>query len=162
MRVGEWRQAALGDVLEVKHGFAFKGEHFGQGGETRLVTPGNFYEHGGFQDRGSVQKSYEGPVPNDYVLEPGALVVAMTEQSRGLLGSSAMVPDDGKTWLHNQRIGLVLTDPSSADDRFIYHLLNDSTVRDQISASATGTKVRHTAPRRIAAVQMDGPRSSVH
>ena len=104
--MGEWQELALGDVLEVKHGFAFKGEHFSQGGELRLVTPGNFYEHGGFRDRGPVQKSYDGPVPPGYVLRPGALVVAMTEQSQGLLGSSAMVPDDGQTWLHNQRIGL--------------------------------------------------------
>ncbi len=157
MRVDEWLELALGEVLEVKHGFAFKGKYFGQGGEKRLVTPGNFYERGGFHDRGPVQKSYDGPVPSGYVLKPGSLVVAMTEQSRGLLGSSAVVPDDGKTWLHNQRIGLVLPDSRSTDDRFIYYLLNDPTIRDQISATATGTKVRHTAPRRIAAVQARFP-----
>ena len=153
----EWRELRLGDVLEVKHGFAFRGEHFGQGGETRLVTPGNFYEGGGFRDRGPEQKSYDGPIPSTYVLEPGAVIIAMTEQSRGLLGSSAVVPNDGKTWLHNQRIGLVVTDRRQADPRFIYYLFNDPGVRNQISASATGTKVRHTAPERIAAVQVRLP-----
>ena len=122
--MGEWAVRTLGEVLEVKHGFAFKGEYFGDGGELRLVTPGNFYERGGFRDRGSAQKSYEGPVPDGYVLKPGALVVAMTEQGRGLLGSSAMIPNDGKAWLHNQRIGLVLSDPGTVDSRFIYYLLN--------------------------------------
>ncbi len=153
MRVSEWADLTLGDVLEVKHGFAFKGEYFGEGGETRVVTPGNFHENGGFRDRGAVQKSYAGPVPNGYRLKPGALVVAMTEQSPGLLGSSALIPDDGKTWLHNQRIGLVLPDPGAVDNRFVYYLLNDPSVRDQISATATGAKVRHTAPRRIEAVR---------
>jgi type I restriction enzyme S subunit len=121
------------------------------------VTPGNFYERGGFRDRGSAQKGYEGPVPDDYVLKPGALVVAMTEQGPGLLGSSAVIPNDGKAWLHNQRIGLVLSDPGTVESRFIYYLLNNPAVRDQISATATGTKVRHTAPRRIEAVQARFP-----
>jgi type I restriction enzyme S subunit len=81
----------------------------------------------------------------------------MTEQSSGLLGSSAAIPDDGKTWLHNQRIGLVVPDPAAVENRFIYYLLNDPTVRGQISATATGTKVRHTAPRRIEAVRARFP-----
>lgn len=156
-RVSEWRQLVLGDVLEVRHGLAFKGKHFGQGGATRLITPGNFYERGGFRDRGSVQKSYDGDVPDGYVLNPGALVVAMTEQSPGLLGSSALIPDDGQTWLHNQRIGLVLSDPALSDDRFIYYLMNEPSVRNQISATATGTKVRHTAPKRLQAVRARMP-----
>jgi type I restriction enzyme S subunit len=155
--VGEWVELALGDVLEVKHGFAFKGEYFGEGGEQRLVTPGNFFERGGFRDRGTAQKSYSEPIPKGYELEPGAVVVAMTEQSSGLLGSSAAIPDDGKTWLHNQRIGLVVPDPASVENSFIYYLLNEPTVRGQISATATGTKVRHTAPRRIEAVRARFP-----
>jgi len=155
--VTEWVELALGDVLEVKHGFAFKGEYFGEGGEQRLVTPGNFFERGGFRDRGTAQKSYSEPIPKGYELEPGAVVVAMTEQSSGLLGSSAAIPDDGKTWLHNQRIGLVVPDPASVENSFIYYLLNEPTVRGQISATATGTKVRHTAPRRIEAVRARFP-----
>ena len=40
------------------------------------------------------------------MLEKGALIIAMTEQGAGLLGSSALVPQ-GKKYLHNQRLGLV-------------------------------------------------------
>jgi hypothetical protein len=43
---------------------------------------------------GHAFKSYGGPVAPDYQLEPGALVVAMTEQAPGLLGSAGLVPDD--------------------------------------------------------------------
>ncbi len=152
----EWCEVVLGDVLAIRHGFAFEGKHFTQGGSTCLLTPGNFYEGGGFRDRGASQKSYEGPVPSGYELRPDSVVIAMTEQSQGLLGSSGRIPADGKTWLHNQRIGLVCS-TDRADDDFIYYLMNASIVRNQISATATGTKVRHTAPGRIEAVKVRLP-----
>jgi len=151
--MSEWREISLGEVIEILHGYAFKGEHFGQGGRTRLITPGNFYEAGGFRDRGESQKSYDAPVPDEYALSPGALVVAMTEQAPGLLGSSGLVPRDGFTWLHNQRIGLVRLRGRTVEERYIYYLFNHPSIRGQISATATGTKVRHTSPGRIQSVK---------
>jgi hypothetical protein len=153
----DWQETILGDVLTVKHGHAFKGKYFGVGGGVRLVTPGNFFERGGFRDRGADQKSYDGPVVPDYHLEPGSLVVAMTEQAPGLLGSAGLVPEDEFTWLHNQRIGLVLVRHGLADKDFIRYLLNSHAVREQLAATATGTKVRHTAPSRIEAVRTSLP-----
>lgn len=152
---GEWPEVELGAVLDVKHGYAFKGKHFGLGERLRVVTPGNFLETGGFVDRGLAQKTYDGPVPDGYILEPGSLVVAMTEQAPGLLGASGLIPDDQQVWLHNQRIGLVRpTRDAVADPRYLYYLFNTSAVRAQINATATGTKVRHTAPERVCAVRV--------
>jgi type I restriction enzyme S subunit len=71
-----------------------------------LLTPGNFYETGGYRDRGEKQKYYTGEIPSGYVLNQGELLVAMTEQAAGLLGSPILVPESGK-FLHNQRLGLV-------------------------------------------------------
>lgn len=154
--MSEWRERNLGELIDVSHGFAFKGEFFGEGGDSRLVTPGNFFETGGFRDRGPKQKSYEGPIPERYVLRPGEVVVAMTEQASGLLGSSGLVPSTG-TWLHNQRIGRVSARDGSAIEKYIYYLFNSPTIRAQISATATGAKVRHTAPERILAVRATVP-----
>jgi type I restriction enzyme S subunit len=159
--VSEWREAALGDVLDIVHGYAFKGENFGQGRPYRLVTPGNFYEKGGFRDRGPSQKTYDGPIPDGYVLPPDSLIVAMTEQAPGLLGSSGLVPADGQIWLHNQRIGRVRIRDGAADKRFLYYLFNEPSVRAQVNATATGTKVRHTAPGRIQAVKVRLPPTRV-
>lgn len=159
--MNEWQQTLLADVLKIKHGFAFKGEFIEKDGPLRLVTPGNFIDAGGFRDRGASQKSYGGPVPDRFRLPPGALVVAMTEQAPGLLGSSGLVPDDGAQWLHNQRIGLVEHDDAIADRRFLYYLFNAAVVRRQINATATGTKVRHTAPGRIGDVSVRLPRPTM-
>ncbi len=146
----------LGDLVEIKHGFAFQGRYFSDEGPYALLTPGNFEESGGFRRR-EKQKFYTGPVPANFVLKKGDLLVAMTEQGEGLLGSAAFIPSDGP-YLHNQRLGLVSMRPEvQADLRYIYYLFNTPSVRAQIRASASGTKVRHTAPARLYAIEADVP-----
>lgn len=145
----EWREVPLGVALEVLHGFAFKGEHFRDDGDLIVLTPGNFFDGGGFKPKSGKEKFYDGPFPEQYLLQAGDVVVAMTEQVKGLLGSTATIPEDGR-YLHNQRIGLLeVTDPDVLDLRFAYHLMNAPGVRDQLQATATGAKIRHTAPGRI-------------
>lgn len=151
----EWPIVELGTHLRVKHGLAFKGEHFGDSGDFIVLTPGNFYDEGGFKRKDGAEKFYTAQPPGEYVLKRNDLVVAMTEQVQGLLGSSALIPCDD-LYLHNQRIGLVELDPD-VDRRFIYHLFNTPLVRDQIQATATGSKVRHTAPSRIEALKVPLP-----
>ena len=144
-----WKEIELGSAIRVKHGFAFKSEGFSDIGDFVVLTPGNFYEKGGFRIRPDKERYYVGEIPEGFVLHEGDVIVAMTEQADGLLGSSAWIPTSGK-YLHNQRLGLIeITEPKTLNKRFLYHLFNSRPVRAQISASASGTKVRHTAPERI-------------
>lgn len=152
-----WWECALGDLVRIKHGYAFKGEFFGPAGTHVVLTPGNFHEAGGFKEKADKAKWYSGPVPSEYVLDAGDLIVAMTEQGEGLLGSSALVPKPG-FYLHNQRLGLVTPSSSAAADRgFLYYLFNSRSVRQQIRASANGAKIRHTSPTRIYEVKVRVP-----
>ena len=144
-----WTEIALGDALRVKHGFAFKSAYFEDDGSHFVLTPGNFHEKGGFRSRPGKDRAYVGEFPEGYVLEKGDLIIAMTEQGPGLLGSSAIVPE-GNRYLHNQRIGLVDSlDEKILNKQFLYHLFNTMGVRGKINGSASGTKVRHTSPERI-------------
>nr|WP_321524896.1 restriction endonuclease subunit S [uncultured Cohaesibacter sp.] len=139
----------LGDLITVKHGWAFKSQHFEDEGQYVVVTPGNFFEKGGFKLRPGKDRSYSGQFSADYILNESDLIVAMTEQGPGLLGSTALIPESGR-FLHNQRIGLIsIKDGTRACLKYLYHLFNTAPVRGQLSGSATGTKVRHTAPERI-------------
>ena len=141
-----WRELRLGAAISIKHGFAFKSAYFAETGDYVVLTPGNFHEAGGFKPRPEKDRAYVGDIPEQYVLKKGDFVVAMTEQGPGLLGSSAIIPADNR-YLHNQRLGLVgVIDENKIDPYFIYYLFNTSSVRGQISGSASGTKVRHTAP----------------
>lgn len=155
--MSEWREVELGRGLHVKHGWAFKGEHFRDTGEQIVLSPGNFHDRGGFKPKNGTEKFYDGAYPEQFLLKRGDVVTAMTEQAQGLLGSTATIPFD-ETFLHNQRIGLIeITDPEVFDLRYVYHLMNAPIVRRQIQATATGSKVRHTAPERIQAVRVEVP-----
>ena len=152
-----WRQLQLGQGIHIKHGFAFKSKYFSDTGERVVLTPGNFEEEGGFRLRPGKDRFYDGPMPNGFVLDEGDLIVAMTEQGPGLLGSSALIPEGGE-YLHNQRLGLVdEIDDELFDKTFLYYLFNTRPVRGQISGSASGVKVRHTAPERIYRVTVSVP-----
>jgi type I restriction enzyme S subunit len=138
----------------LKHGCAFKSQYFESHGPFVLLTPGNFNEEGGYRDQGDKTKFYVGDIPAGFILDEGDLLVAMTEQAPGLLGSSALIPASN-LFLHNQRLGRVVgLDEHRLNKRFLYYVFNTQGVRHQISASASGTKVRHTAPERIASVLM--------
>lgn len=148
----EWIDVELGNLIAIKHGFAFKGQHFvDEPTAHQLVTPGNFAIGGGFQV--GKAKYYSGPVPVEYVLRHGNLVVTMTDLSRNAdtLGYSALIPETlGTIWLHNQRIGLVeLRDSAKACPEFLYFLMRTADYRHWVVAGATGSTVRHTSPSRI-------------
>ncbi len=147
-----WRLSPISTDVEILHGFAFQSQFFAEDGPYSLLTPGNFNEEGGFRSLGEKQKFYNGPVPDRFVLKAGDLLVAMTEQKEGLLGSPVFVPDEG-VWLHNQRLGRVrLLGDGSLDLGFLFYVLNQPSVRREIFASAGGTKVKHTSPQKIGAV----------
>ncbi len=154
-----WSEAPLSALCDIKHGFAFKSEFFTSGGEYVLLTPGNFYESGGYRDRGEKQKYYCGEIPPGFVLRQGDLLVAMTEQAAGLLGSSILVPSSGK-YLHNQRLGLVVGKAGVPwSNEFFFHVFNTPAVRKAIHNSASGVKVRHTSPGKIGEVRVAFPQS---
>ena len=150
--MSEWKRYKLVDLLRVKHGWAFKGEFFSETGIQSILTPGNFYESGGFKANASKDRFYIGEYPKEYLCSKGDLIVAMTEQAAGLLGSTAIVPEDNR-YLHNQRIGLISCNEYLNKD-FAYYLFMTQTVRQQISRSASGTKVKHTSPEKIYEVQV--------
>lgn len=144
-----WQEKTLGDMFGIKHGFAFKGEYFSDRGKYIVLTPGNFYEEGGYRDRKEKTKYYIGEIPRDYVLNEGDLLIAMTEQAAGLLGSPIIVPESNK-FLHNQRLGLIqYKNDNEIATKFLFHLFNTKRVRQLIHDSASGVKVRHTSPTKI-------------
>jgi len=145
----------LRDAIEIKHGFAFRSEFFETEGNMVLLTPGNFEEAGGYRDRGEKQKYYVGECPSEFVLEGGDLLVAMTEQAKGLLGSPIIVPDDG-IFLHNQRLGKVQP-KKQLSLAWLFHYFNTSTVREQLHQTGTGLKVRHTSPTKIGDLKIKIP-----
>jgi type I restriction enzyme S subunit len=148
-----WEWGRVGDLLSLKNGYAFKSKHFVENkSEYILATPGNFYEEGGFRHRGEKTKYYDGPIYSEFVFEPGDLIIPMTEQAAGLLGSAAFVPKDQNKYLHNQRLGKLSPYSNFTNLEFIYLFFNSSFLREELARTCTGMKVRHTSPDRILTV----------
>lgn len=145
-----WSWARVGDILSIKHGFAFKSSHFCEKRTPYvLTTPGNFHEQGGFRDRLDRTKYYDGPVSDEFILSPRDMIIPMTEQAPGLLGSAAFVPNDDNTYLHNQRLGKLIIHSKLITPGFIYWFFNSQLLRSELARTCTGTTVRHTSPEKV-------------
>lgn len=156
----EWSQMTLGNLLEIKHGYAFKGEYFSEMPTPfQLTTPGNFAIGGGFQ--AGKGKFYNGPVPDDYVLKADDLLVTMTDLSKAAdtLGYAAVVPKIlGTTWLHNQRVGLIsIKKGAPISEGFAHYLMRSPEYRHWVVSTATGSTVKHTSPSRICEFEFSLP-----
>lgn len=154
-----WVSVRLEELIAIKHGFAFPGANFSdEPTDSILLTPGNFRIGGGF--KADKLKYYRGEGPKEYTLQPGDLIVTMTDLSKNMdtLGLPAWVPDFGdKVALHNQRLGLVQLVSEAGDRKFIYYLLSSSGYRAEVLASSTGTTVHHTSPKRILTYEFQLP-----
>jgi type I restriction enzyme S subunit len=157
--MSEWKVFRLGDVVKIKHGFAFKGEYFSQLPTLDvLLTPGNFSIGGGF--KADKFKYYNNSYPKSYVLKAGDIIVTMTDLSKegDTLGYSAKIPQhSGIRYLHNQRLGLLELIDNKFNLDFIYWLLRTRDYQQFIVSSATGTTVKHTSPSRICDYEFKAP-----
>ena len=151
----EWLQVTLGDLVQIQHGWPFKSEFFlpDDGRDLPVVVAiGNFEYTGGFRFGSTTIKRYSGEYPPEYRLVPGEILLVMTCQTAGgeILGIPARIPNDGVTYLHNQRLGRVrICASSTVHDGFLYWLFLSTSFNQHLVASATGTKILHTAPSRI-------------
>jgi type I restriction enzyme S subunit len=68
----------------------------------------------------------------------------------------AFVPQANR-YLHNQRIGKVTATSDDVCLAFLYHAFKTRAVREQLSNTASGSKVRHTSPERIYDVSVPLP-----
>lgn len=160
--MSKWRECRLGELLSVKHGWAFKSECFSEEEITGpiLVSIGNFQYNGGFRFDTTKLKRYLCQYPKEYELEPGDILLIMTCQTEGgeILGIPGIIPNDQNIYLHNQRLGKIeIKDKSIIDAKFLYWFFLSYEFNQALVASATGTKILHTAPNRIENVLISLP-----
>jgi type I restriction enzyme S subunit len=139
----------LGELIEVTRGASLAGTYYATEGNLIRLTLGNFdYQNGGFQQNTSKDNIYfTGDVKDAYILKKGDIITPLTEQTPGLLGSTAIIPEDNK-YIQSQDIALVKC-KEGLDPLFCYYLLPSQSVKNQLSAAAQQTKIRHTTPDRI-------------
>ena len=154
---GHWSEPIrLGDLVQIAHGWPFKSKFFSEEltGKPIVVNIGNFEYTGGFRFASTTVKEYRAEYPTEYELQPNDILLVMTCQTAGgeILGIPGRIPNDGRTYLHNQRLGkVVIKEPTDLDPDFLYWVFLWSEFNRELFVSATGTKILHTAPKRIEA-----------
>ena len=148
----------LGDLIEVTRGQSLAGEFYAEEGKYIRLTLGNFdYANGGFKPNTSkTNLYYTGPIKEQFILEEGDIITPLTEQTPGLLGSTARIPISG-TYIQSQDVALVRCKDGMINPAFCYYLLPSSSVKKQLAAGAQQTKIRHTSPDKIRDVVVDIP-----
>lgn len=146
----ELKKYKLGELIDVRRGASLAGEYYATEGKLMRLTLGNFdYQGGGFKDNTSKNDLYfTGPVKPEFILSEGDIITPLTEQTPGLLGSTAVIPESGK-YIQSQDVALVTPDESKLDRNFCYYLLPSKIVKQQLAAGAQQTKIRHTTADRI-------------
>lgn len=148
----------LGDLLTIKHGYAFKSENYVAKSEFALVTLANISGTNNFQFIKEKTTYYGADFPKEFILTAGDLIMPLTEQVIGLFGNSAFVPHiDNITFVLNQRVGKVIPKEGKADIYYLHYLLATKSVKDQLEYRASGTRQRNISPTDVYDVEVYVP-----
>ena len=140
----------LREILDVTRGASLSGEYYATEGEYIRLTCGNFdYQNNCFKENKSKDNLYYvGDFKSEFLMEEGDIITPLTEQAIGLLGSTAIIPESGK-YIQSQDVAKIICKEDLLDKDFAFYLISSALVKQQLSAAAQQTKIRHTSPDKI-------------
>lgn len=146
----ELKKYKLGEILDVTRGASLSGEFYATEGEYIRLTCGNFdYQNNCFKENKSKDNLYyTGDFRSEFLMEKGDIITPLTEQAIGLLGSTAIIPESGK-YIQSQDVAKIICKEDLLDKDFAFYLISSTLVKQQLSAAAQQTKIRHTSPDKI-------------
>lgn len=150
MRFVKMNKFKLGGLLDATRGASLSGEHYATSGRLKRLTLANFdYANNGFkEDTSKDNLFYDGDVAEKFILRKGDIITPLTEQTPGLLGTTAMIPESG-TYIQSQDVCLLKPFPDQLDAKFAYYLVSSKCVKEQLAARSQQTKIRHSSPDKI-------------
>lgn len=146
----ELNKYKLGELLDITRGASLSGEFYSTEGEYIRLTCGNFdYQNNCFKENKSKDNLYYvGNFRSEFLMEEGDIITPLTEQAIGLLGSTAIIPESGK-YIQSQDVAKIVCKEDMLDKDFAFYLISSTLVKQQLSAAAQQTKIRHTSPDKI-------------
>lgn len=144
------KKCVLGDVMEVTRGASLAGKYYATAGDKIRLTLANFdYANNCFKpDTSKDNVFYTQAVDDRFVLKEGDIITPLTEQTPGLLGTTARIPESGK-YIQSQDVALLKPFTEKLDPDYCFYLVSSKTVRDQLGAMSQQTKIRHSSPDKI-------------
>ena len=138
----ELKKYKLGEILDVTRGASLSGEYYATEGE--YIRLNNCFKENKSKDN----LYYVGDFKSEFLMEEGDIITPLTEQAIGLLGSTAIIPESGK-YIQSQDVAKIICKEDLLDKDFAFYLISSALVKQQLSAAAQQTKIRHTSPDKI-------------
>ena len=138
------KKCVLGDLMEVTRGASLAGKYYATSGEKVRLTLANFdYSNNCFKaDTSKNNIYYTQEVDDRFLLHEGDIITPLTEQTPGLLGTTARIPESGK-YIQSQDVALLRPFEDKLDPDFCFYLVSSKSVREQLGAMSQQTKIRH-------------------
>lgn len=138
-----WKVATFEDVFDADRGLSYKGAGLAESDATPMHNLNSVLEGGGYKTIGI--KYYNGDYKDKHIVNAGEVIVANTEQGHKhlLIGYPAIVPQFyGEHGIFSHHIYRLRPKPNCyLSPDFIYHLLLQTQVREQVIGFANGTTV---------------------
>ena len=139
---GKWREVALGDVAQVRSGYAFKSADWTSIGipvvKIANVKGGNLAMAGCAYVSPTVASQ-----AGRFNLQEGDILIALT----GYIGDVALVRNRDLPAVLNQRVGLfVVLDESRLENSFLFQLLRNPDIRESIEGLGYGSAQPNVSP----------------
>ena len=146
------KKCVLGELMEVTRGVSLAGKYYATSGEKVRLTLANFdYSNNCFKaDTSKNNIYYTQEVDDRFLLHEGDIITPLTEQTPGLLGTTARIPESGK-YIQSQDVALLRPFEDKLDPDFCFYLVSSKSVREQLGAMSQQTKIRHSSPDKIKA-----------
>lgn len=153
-----WPSPSLGEQISFTKGRSYKREELSPS-STALVTLKSFQRHGGYRPDGL--KSYCGAYKPEQVVEPGEIVIALTDvtQDAEVIGRPALVQPDPRysKLVASLDVGIIRPQTEKLPTVFLYHLLKDMRFTQHILGFASGTTVLHLDSKGVASFRFALP-----
>jgi type I restriction enzyme, S subunit len=148
--------AVLDSLVTLTKGRSYRSVELGAS-DTALVTLKSFARLGGYRPDGL--KSYVGSFKPEQVIEPGEIVVALTDvtQAADVIGNPAIVlPNAHYQTLVASLDTAIVRPKDDAPRSFLYFLMRTRAFKRHARAHTTGTTVLHLNPQHLLAFRVGG------
>lgn len=141
----DWEFKTLGDILDIKHGFAFPSKSFRNEGEVPAIKIANINEDNfinldrvNFINPSEIEKNLE-----KFYLKNGDILIALTGATAGKIG---ILRGRYEKYLLNQRVGKFEITDGKSSLMFVFYFLRSDIYRDVLLDLADGSAQGNMSP----------------
>lgn len=158
-----WSIEILPKIAFIQKGLSYKGENLTDGGDSVLVGLKCFNRGGGFNLNGI--KYYNGNFKKEHVLNPGDLVIAMTDLTQGaeVLGKPAIIPNLNrvKNIIASLDTSILRPKDNNFSKEYLYLLFSRPETQSLLFGYSNGSTVLHLSSKGLTELPVIIPQSEL-